>query len=379
MIRKFIFSNQNHYRLARHLLFWLTWVCLFTFIYGIKGSLTDSVTILGINRSFMETFAHMVPQVLVLAGMTYAISFKIIPRFYPTQRWVPLVGSILAVLLIAVVLEKNNHTYFYPYISTWFDLEYVPPQPLTIFSTTNILKHGSAVVGFSSAILLFKHWWKEKERNDELQKKNMSIKLKMLQQQLHPHFLFNTLNNLYGLILEKSDYAGDVVVKLSELLSYMLYDCKENFNPLHKELEVLKGYMLLEQLRFEDRLDLSYQINGDVNGKKIPPLILLPFLENSFKHGVSDNLDHPWINLEINIEQKFLHLYLANSITNDKTYKNGGIGLQNAQKRLDLIYEEQYKLKITETTDTYCINLSIPLKIEKSPTSNHIPHDSITA
>ncbi|MEL7120305.1 MAG: sensor histidine kinase [Bacteroidota bacterium] len=320
----------------------------------------------------------MIPQVLVLAGMTYAISFKIIPRFYPAQQWLPLIGSILGIMIIAVFLEKFNHTYVYPFISIWFDLEYTPPQPLTIFSITNILKHGSAVVGFSGAILLFKRWWKEKERNDELQKKNMSIKLKMLQQQLHPHFLFNTLNNLYGLILEKSDHAGDVVVKLSELLSYMLYDCKENFNPLHRELEVLKGYMLLEQLRFEDRLDLSYQINGDDTGKKIPPLLLLPFLENSFKHGVSDNLDHPWINLEINIDQEFLHLYLANSKTNDLHYKNGGIGLQNAQKRLDLIYEAAYDLKITETTDTYCVNLTIPLKGEKSTTSNHIPHHPIT-
>ncbi len=307
------------------------------------------------------TLIQTIPQILVLAILTYTIVFFIVPKFYPQKQWGLLGFTILLTFIIATILERLTFIHFHPIVDQWFGRAPSIPNPITVYASTNILKHGAAVVGFASAILLFKRWWKERERNTELEKKNLSIKLKMLQQQLHPHFLFNTLNNLYGLILDKSDRAEEVVVKLSELLSYMLYDCKEAFNPLEKELEVLKGYILLEQLRFEDRLDLSFSVNGNAKGKKIAPLILLPFLDNSFKHGVSENLENPWINLEIQIQDEYLFFHLVNSKTEVKQKKTGGLGMANAKKRLNLIYGETYDLKLSETEDSFCVNLKVPL------------------
>lgn len=359
MLTPIIFSTQTRYRIFRHLLYWMAWVLLFTFIYGTKSSMTDPVFFLGINRSYWLTLVQTIPQVLVLAMMTYAIIFGIVPRFYPKRQWFILVGGILVVLFFSSILERIIFIFVHPEIAGWFGQSAPPPSPVTIYASTNILKHGSAVMGFASAILLFKRWWKEQERNAELQKQNLAIKLEMLQQQLHPHFLFNTLNNLYGLVLDKSDRAEEVVVKLSELLSYMLYDCKEPFAPLEKELDMVRSYLLLEKLRFEDRLDLSFTVQGDPKGKKIAPLILLPFLDNSFKHGVSDNLENPWINLEIQILDDYLYMHLVNSKTECNDPKAGGLGLENAKKRLELIYQDKYELDISETEDSYCVNLKL--------------------
>lgn len=377
MVEAFIFSASRIYRFSRHLAYWSVWILLFTFIYGTKGSLSDPTYYLGLNRSYWITFIQTIPQVAVLALTTYTIVFFLVPKYYPNQKWFPLIIGLLLSLFSAAILEMINFAYLHPIIDNWFGEPKSIPHPIMVFASTNILKHGSAVIGFASAILLFKKWWEERERNNQLQKKNLSIKLKMLQQQLHPHFLFNTLNNLYGLILEKSDRAGEVVVKLSELLSYMLYDCKASFNPLKKELEVLKSYILLEQLRVEDRLDLSLTITGDTSGKKVAPLILLPFLENSFKHGVSDNLENPWINIEIQLKDDYLFMHLINSKTKSKKFKNGGIGLQNAKKRLELIYGDKYELVISETSDAYCINLKIPILIEEGPTKESIEKEQI--
>lgn len=316
---------------------------------------------------------------MVLALLAYAILFGIVPKFYPQKKWGILISGILFMMILAAFLERFIFIYLHPMVDRWFGEIPQIPSPTMVYASTNILKHGSAVVGFASAILLFKRWWKERERNTELEKKNLAIKLQMLQQQLHPHFLFNTLNNLYGLILDKSDRAEEVVVKLSELLSYMLYDCKEPFNPLEKELEVLKGYILLEQLRFEDRLDLSFVVQGNPRGKKIAPLLLLPFLENSFKHGVSENLKNPWINLEIQIQEHYLYMHLVNSLTENAHSKNGGLGLVNARKRLRLIYGEAYDLQISETADSYCINLKIPLSPESQSINNHLLTNKITS
>ncbi len=323
--------------------------------------MSDSATYLGISRGYWNVFFQTIPQVLTLALMTYTIVFGIVPRFYPQRNWFLLISGVLATMVLAAILESITFQYIHPMVDRWFDEAPQVPTPVVVYASTNILKHGSAVVGFASAILLFKRWWAERERNAELEKKNLHIKLQMLQQQLHPHFLFNTLNNLYGLILDKSERAEEVVVKLSELLSYMLYECKAPFTSLKKELEILKAYILLEQLRFEDRLDISFVINGDPSNKKIAPLLLLPFLDNSFKHGVSENLENPWINLEIQIQEDYLYLHLVNSLTKHAPSKNGGLGLNNAKKRLQLIYGEDHELDISETSDSFCVNLKIPL------------------
>ena len=363
MIEGFIFSEKSGTRLLRHLLYWLCWLLLFTFIYGTKAALNDHVYWFGISRSYWVTLFQIAPQVLNLALATYVIVFYVIPRYYESRQWLLVAFGVLGTMFVAGMVELYILRTLHPVISGWFGMEDPPLQAPLVYAFTNILKHGAAVIGFASAARLFKRWWTEREINRKLQEQNLRIKLQMLKQQLHPHFLFNTLNNLYGLVLEKSDRAGEVVVKLSDLLSYMLYECTASANPLEKEIDAIRSYLLLEQLRFEDRLDLSFSVKGDPRGKLIPPLLLLPFLENSFKHGVAENLEAPWVNLEMEVQNEALYVWLANSKTRNRPRPvvSSGIGLNNAYKRLKLIYQDRYRLEVSETDDSFCVNLTIPL------------------
>ena len=186
--------------------------------------------------------------------------------------------------------------------------------------------------------------------------------MNFLKEQIHPHFLFNTLNNLYNLTLLKSEQAPDIVMKLSELLDYMIYKSNNEFVPLANELEILEGYIDIEKMRYSERLELSYMVNGEADKYQIAPLILLPFIENCFKHGASKNRINPVVNIEINIMSSFLTLKAVNSIPE----KNGqqetekeGIGLSNVKRRLELIYPDKYELEIKSNNKLFEVELKI--------------------
>jgi len=175
--------------------------------------------------------------------------------------------------------------------------------------------------------------------------------------------LFNTLNNLYSLILKKSDNAKDVVLKLSDLMSYMLHDAKAKLVVLSKEINYINNYIALEKIRFGNRFEISFNTFGNINKYQIPPLLILPFIENSFKHGVSGEIDGAWITIEISVEDEDFTLKIENSIsdrtgTKSKNLTNSGIGLNNAKRRLNLLYKENYELKIIES-DTYLVILKL--------------------
>ena len=184
----------------------------------------------------------------------------------------------------------------------------------------------------------------------------------MLKAQVHPHFLFNTLNNLYSLTLTHSDKAPLVVTHLSELLRYMLYECNEKEVPLEKEIEALKKYVELEKLRYGNRIDVSFVSSGNIKENLIAPLLLIPFVENSFKYGTSEQLDQCWVNLHFHADGNNFTFNLNNSISNDKTKTvSGGIGLQNIKKRLELIYPGKYELTVNEEAGMFIVKLQLQL------------------
>ena len=175
-----------------------------------------------------------------------------------------------------------------------------------IFATFNIS-------GIAVAIKLFKYWYVEKEAKQQAEKANLTSQLELLKSQVHPHFLFNTLNNLYSLTLERSADASALVLDLSGLLRYMLYECDSDRVPLARETDILKNYIKLEKIRYGGRLDISVSYSGDFDNKMIAPLLLLPFLENSFKHGASEQIDQCWISLDIAVSGDIFHMKLINS------------------------------------------------------------------
>ena len=150
-------------------------------------------------------------------------------------------------------------------------------------------------------------------KTETLAKENANAELQLLKAQVHPHFLFNTLNNIYSFSLNQSPQAGTLVKKLSGMLGYMIHECEEKLVPLEKELKLIQDYMGLEKVRYGKRLDMQVEIHGDFENKFIAPLLMIPFVENSFKHGTSQMLQHPWIKLEITTVRNQLFFKLSNS------------------------------------------------------------------
>ena len=190
----------------------------------------------------------------------------------------------------------------------------------------------------------------------------MSTELKFLRTQIQPHFFFNTLNNLYALTLEKSDVAPEVVLKLSDIMQYILYDVKEPYIKLYDEINYIQNYLDLEKLRYGDRVSSKIKISGDIENIKVPPLLFLPFIENCFKHGSKENeLIEVRIAFEV-LKDKMLKFKVENNFNEIyESTKKHGIGIKNVKRRLELLFKNKFKLKITNKKNNYIVSLKIPI------------------
>ncbi len=213
------------------------------------------------------------------------------------------------------------------------------------------------------AIRLFRILQESEENNLRLLQQKTEAELKFLKSQIEPHFLFNTLNNIYSLTLDKSDKAPEVILQLSELLSYIIYDCSQVTVPLEKELEQLENYISLEQLRYDNRVTITKEGISDPVNINIMPLIFLPLMENCFKHGVKASARQSWIKYSVQLAGERLVVSVINSIPAGKEKENsGGIGIENLKNRLQTFYGNEYKFESKATDTEYTVLLEIPKK-----------------
>lgn len=210
--------------------------------------------------------------------------------------------------------------------------------------------HGA--IGFTFFYFQFSKYKDQKQR--ELLIQNKKTELAYLRSQINPHFLFNTLNNIYSLVYQKSDDALKSVEKLTAMLRYGLYE-QEEFVPLEQEIKHLYNFIELERIRYDYDLQLELNINENTQGFKVPPFLLIPFVENAFKHG---NLRQPLV-IDLNIENETLIFIVQNAVKPKQKDRVGGIGLENVRKRLELIYEEQHVLEVKATKEGFGIRLLI--------------------
>src|SRR6187401_3032757 len=193
-------------------------------------------------------------------------------------------------------------------------------------------------------IKFFKLWTIKQQDWMRAQQEKITAELQLLKAQVHPHFLFNTLNNIYSFSLENSPKTPGLILKLSSLLSYMLYDCKAEEVLLEKEVEIMKNYIDLEKERYGNKIEISWNIEGDIKDKYITPLLLLPFLENAFKHGTSEQLEKPWLSVDMSVKQDVLRCKIANSKNELVPLSKNGIGIQNVKKGLNFCYPDKHEL-----------------------------------
>ncbi|MBD0297486.1 MAG: histidine kinase [Flavisolibacter sp.] len=238
------------------------------------------------------------------------------------------------------------------------------------------LRGAITIGGMAAAIKLMKYWYVKEQRNLQLQKENVEAQLQLLKAQVHPHFLFNTLNNIYSFTQNTSPIAARLVSGLSDLLRYILYEGNQFFVPLHKELKMLQDYIMLEKVRYGNQLEVHLDLPAETNNLQIAPLLLLPLVENCFKHGTSTILEHPWISLHLTIEEKEMQLKLVNGKAVDyrPAKPTTGIGLQNVRKRLELLYPDKYTLKITDEEEIFIVDLKLLLEGSSIPTDIILPN-----
>ncbi|MEL6675817.1 MAG: histidine kinase [Bacteroidota bacterium] len=324
-------------RLLRHLIFWLLFVA-----YNVAtwGAYQDDV-----SQPIFSEFAYLPAKILMTyLAMYYLIPRYLLPRHYRAFFWGLLAGLIFFGLWNRLITYYVIYPRYYPEaVGSGF-------WAIKVFFEITILVN---ITTLGTTVKLLQHWYKNERSRQQLAQEKTAAELQLLKSQVHPHFLFNTLNNLYALTLEASPQAPDMVLKLSALLNYMLYECNQPQVDLAKEVRYLEDYISLEKLRYGENLALAYECSGELSDKSIAPLLLLPFVENAFKHGASQATEEPWIRLNLWVDETTLHLQVENSrveteATRTATDYAEGIGLKNVQRRLDLLYPDSYELSIRE-------------------------------
>ncbi len=209
-----------------------------------------------------------------------------------------------------------------------------------------------------------KRWWLKQKETEQLFQEKTKAELQLLKAQVHPHFLFNTLNNIYYFTLSGSPKAPEMINKLSGLLHYILNECNQPLVPLQKEINMVRDYMALEKIRYGEQMNMTIEIQEEGSEKLIAPLLLIPFVENSFKHGTSKMLAHPWVKLQMIIENNTLHFSVTNSRPPEAEpqLKKGNIGLKNVKKRLELLYPGTHELNIVSKPESFFVYLKVQLQ-----------------
>jgi sensor histidine kinase YesM len=353
MVELLIFSNQRRYVWARHGLFWLGWLLFFTYIYAQKFVTIDPW--LAYLSSFWEAAIYLPIHI----GLSYLLIYVIIPEYLLRSRYLAAVLFTVAGFLLSGLASHFFTVWFVEPLRESMGLP--NPKATMFFGLMAGLRGSNTVAGFAGTIKLLKYWYRQKIENETLQKEKLSAELHLLKAQLHPHFLFNTLNNLYSHILNDSRESGDIVLKLSRMLNYMLYECTAETVPLEGEVEMLKNYVDLEKLRYGDRLDVSFKVSGVEPGHRVAPLLLLPFVENAFKHGASQLLEQAWISVGLTVQGDQLALKVINPLppSEEDSPKETGIGLQNVRKRLHMLYPTTHTLKITREEELFVVTLKL--------------------
>ena len=295
-------------------------------------------------------------RIALLIIIAYLNLHYFLPRFLLKKRYFVYFGLVLISVIGYLTAQSLFDYYLYGYVvGPMRNSHLMETLSYNFFSTLWYL-------GLMLALKLSIDWYGQQLTIQRITVEKLNAELNFLRAQVNPHFLFNVLNNLYALTLKKSELAPDVVLKLSEMMEYMLYDSNDEKVSLEKEISYLNSYIELERLRFSGAANIALNNNTSLNGAEIAPLLLLPLVENAFKHGLSKQPENGWLKINIALEGKTFSFLIENSkpsSTSDK--RNGGIGLSNLRNRLELLYPNRHQLALEDKKNTFSVKLIIEL------------------
>lgn len=348
----FVISNKPIYK---HILFW---IIVFLFYTTSARERFDSV-----EEVVITYFFHIVFQLIIAYTILYFIlpDYKRNNNIIKTVLVIGLLFFIINILYVSIrmfFLEKAYPNCYETFLEKHGHLTYEE----RIFNLKAIFFHLPIFylqpLFFLIALTFYERQYKISKTNEQ----RKMVELKALKQQLNPHFLFNTLNNLYALAVEKSDKAPEVIEKLSNILDYMLYGSDKKFVSIQKEVDLIENYLALEQVRYDDRVLVSFK-NSITENLTIAPLLLLTFVENAFKHGVSQELKLATIKINLATEKENIIFNIFNTKPSTNIQKKSAskkpIGLINIEQQLKLLYPNTHDLKIEETPESFSVQLKL--------------------
>ena len=288
--------------------------------------------------------------------MIYLMLWILIPKLLFRSRLILFIVSIFIMIVLIYFVVWFLYFHFIQPLDASHATQYIELSFLTFVQVGLVC---AVLLGSVIGMKVFKKWVNDLQLLNELQQINLKTELAQLKSQINPHFLFNTLNNLYVLMKTDTEKASQVLLGLSDLLRYQLYDSAREQILLSKEITFIENLLALEKIRKDD-FTFDIHSEGQVNGISLPPFLFIPFVENAIKHGAS-TLGHSYLTLSFQLTDKHLYFYSENSKPAVKQVSIGGIGLKNIQRRLQILYPGNHTLTIADDTNKYTVNLTIPL------------------
>jgi len=346
--------NLNWQRISLHVLFWAVYVPLNAVLNCILQQET-------LDEGFKNALIGEAFSLPVKLLLTYFVFYYVIPLYLDRSKIWKLVGLLLLAFAVATVIYRLEMRFiFNPIFRPDKVYNMLNPQGLLLTEFDLFITLAAAIT-----IKMIRVHYKSLEFEQELMREKLQSELSFLRAQTNPHFLFNTLNNLYVLARKKSDKTPDAIMMLSKIMRFVLYECRAPRIAVSDEAKVIQDYIELEKLRYNKRLTIDYQENMDNPLTPIAPLLLLPFVENSFKHGAGSTTGDVHILIKIALKEKQLSYTVQNTVDTDvdssSTGTSSGIGLRNVERQLDLLYPDQHELKITREHGFFTADLKIDL------------------
>jgi hypothetical protein len=353
LVNNIMFRKEWSYRVIRHLLFWLIGSGIFAIMLGSER---------GWNVVTPRSILIFLPFCMLYV---YVVLYWLVPRLLLRSAYVAFFFCFCAWALTGLFLTYCCRYYFIPkslFGDSGSRLAFMHPISMALdtldFTVINIM------AAFAVFIRMYTFWRGEVWHKLQLTQEKTKAELELLKAQLHPHFLFNTLNNLHALVLERSDKAPQMLMRLSAILSYVLYECRNATVPLEREISICKDYIQLESERYGERLDISMDFSGPIAGKMVAPMLFQPFIENAFKYGPAEQAGKAWMSIELSVRHNHVFFRVINSTDFGTRIADGpdeATGIQNIRRRLELLYPGQHQLSRERGDNVYIVSLSIDL------------------
>ena len=337
--------------LWQHILFWLIVVS------------TYAISAWGYRDNFQQAILY---EAIYLPARMLAVYFNwflwMPQKLYRNKVGAYLVGMVAVIFVLATLQRYLMYYWAYPtFFPTW------PVQSTGAFVFFRVVQNMVVIatpVALSTGMKLFLDWFDQKNRAQQLEQEKVAAELQYLKSQINPHFLFNTLNNIYGLAIERSQKVPPLLLKLSDLLSYSLYESGEKFVDIARELQLIKDFIALEMERSDNRVRVEWGVKEEtLQGAEIAPLLLIPLVENAFKHGTREETRRAEIAIQLMKNNEQLFFQVRNSIPEEKPNiaEDSGIGLANVRRRLAILYPDQHEFSIQEQSNSFEVTLKVEL------------------